>query len=454
MYMPQRTTRGGSLGPKPGGRVAVPFRGGGAMPVGSRTTFGYPAGASAALGMGAPAGGRASAPVGHLVSSAPSTPLTSFRQPVSTVYSHSAALGSALQQRLQQYQQPHHQQQQQRQQMQQSPQQLPQYHQAHSHQAAQASPQYKLPWEDSMPEEGPPPEYANPPVYTDMAADKAAPDPRRRNGRRGVQDEGGPADAGERDRGTPSNREAGNNFGFRSGGGSSSKTSSVGRGAAEGLPASSLMPPAAMRHGASAGTGGSEEWPSNQGRGPSALREPEYESDKALVSGSQAGLPRRKPGRQPNLGGVQETPARRSPEATLDPRLAAQDAWRGEQAALEMHGGLGGLPSIHGGFLGGPQGSGLAEGPPLGAGAGSRGPSRTVTASTPTPRDEDALDVAARQLHGGHGFSGGGRWGASAAGQDWPGLGGPGPALPTASAEDPTSATSTRLIDVQLVRLR
>jgi len=244
-----------------------------------------------------------------------------------------------------------------------------------------------------MPEEGPPPEYANPPVYTDMAADKAAPDPRRRNGRRGVQDEGGPADAGERDRGTPSNREAGNNFGFRSGGGSSSKTSSVGRGAAEGLPASSLMPPAAMRHGASAGTGGSEEWPSNQGRGPSALREPEYESDK--------------------------------------------DAWRGEQAALEMHGGLGGLPSIHGGFLGGPQGSGLAEGPPLGAGAGSRGPSRTVTASTPTPRDEDALDVAARQLHGGHGFSGGGRWGASAAGQDWPGLGGPGPALPTAAELGP-----------------
>lgn len=183
--------------------------------------------------------------------------------------------------------------------------------------------------------------------------------------------------------------------------------------------------PAAMRHGATAGTGGSEEWPSTQTRVPQVLREPDYDAEK---TSAQAGLPRRKAGRQPgNLSGVPETPTRRSPEVP-DPRqqAAAQEAWRGE-AGLDLHGAaLGGLPSIHGGFLSGPQGSGLGGE----SSSSSRVPSR-LTASTPTPREEDTLDLVARQLHhGNHGFSGGSRWSSSAAAADWPGLG-PGAGAPS-----------------------
>lgn len=253
------------------------------------------------------------------------------------------------------------------------------------------------------------------------------------------------------DRGTPNHADRGTGaFGFRSSAGLGNPTKATGGRVSESIAASGTSigfssgmngAPMAMRHGASAGTGGSEEWPSNQARAPPALREPEYENEKA--AGGQAGHPRRKAGRQPgNLGGVPETPTRRSPEVP-DPRHA-QEAWRGE-AGLEHHGGLGGLPMIHGGsFLGaaggpgGPQGFGPARpgqqdlataiirpGSGLGAEGGPQAPGRLAAASTPTPRDEDSLDLAARQLHG-HGFSGGGRWGASAAGNDWPGLAGPG----------------------------
>merc|ERR1712167_296526 len=66
----------------------------------------------------------------------------------------------------------------------------------------------------------------------------------------------------------------------------------------------------------------------------------------------------------------------------------------------EFHGGLGGLPSIHG-FLPGPYGD-----------DSSRAPSRLGTKNgTPTPRDEDSVDVtlAMRQY---------GRWGGGG-GSDW-----------------------------------
>lgn len=312
----------------------------------------------------------------------------------------------------------------------------PQHHQAH-HQSGRSQPSYKLPWEDSLPDSGPsPPPPPHPPDYAAVPCgdtDKML-DGRRRPLRKQSGDVFGGGGDGDRmpgERGTPNHAERGpGTFGFRSSAGSGSATKSGGSRVSESIAASGTAigfsgsmngAAMAMRHGASAGTGGSEEWPSNQARAPphALLREPEYESEKA--SASQGGHSRRKPGRQSgNLGGVPETPTRRTPEVP-DPRPAAE-AWRGEAAGVELHGG--GLPSIHGGFLGGaggpggPQGSGLVS-----EGGGSRAPSR-ITASTPTPRDEDSLDMAARQMHG-HAFSGGGRWGASAASNEWPGLGGP-----------------------------
>jgi len=167
--------------------------------------------------------------------------------------------------------------------------------------------------------------------------------------------------------------------------------------------------PAMARHGVSAGTGGSEEWPgppSTQTRAGRSLRDPEYDEDKAhwqQQGASKASrhpdeLPRRK-GRQPQLG-MAAPPTRRSPELVDPWQEPRHEAWRGEQ--MDLHGGL---PSIHGSFMAGPQGFGPSE--------GSRAPSR-LTAGTPTPREEDSLDFAARQLH-----VGGGRWNSA----DWPGLG-------------------------------
>lgn len=210
----------------------------------------------------------------------------------------------------------------------------------------------------------------------------------------------------------------------------------------------------AAQHGASAGTGGSEEWPSTQGRGARGLRDPpEYEEDNTTKApwGPNDVPKRSKAGRQSGgigpvalrgtgLGG----PTRRSPEP-IDPwQDSRHEAWRGE----EMHAGLGGLPSIHNAFIAGPQGPGLGD--------GSRAASR-LTAGTPTPREEDALDLASRQLGGGGdrggggGGGGGGRWGgggvaaaggggggaANASTGDWSGPGpadlGPAPPSPTAS---------------------
>lgn len=151
------------------------------------------------------------------------------------------------------------------------------------------------------------------------------------------------------------------------------------------------------RHGVSAGTGGSEEWPSNQARAMRGLREQEYEDEKA-------GLPRRKVGRQPAaLGGVPAPQPRRSPEL-VDPWQAAPDnrgeAWRGGEAAPELHGH--GLPT-----------------------RASVLPASRLAAGTPTPREEDSLDLVPRgSLHHGHGFPGAApRWGGGAAANDWTALG-------------------------------
>lgn len=112
------------------------------------------------------------------------------------------------------------------------------------------------------------------------------------------------------------------------------------------------------QHGISAGTGGSEEWPSTQSRVVRNLREPEFEEDKG-ASWAQGGLPpKRRAGRQPAaLGGVPAPQPRRSLEM-MDPWQAQQDhreAWRTGEAGAELHAGLGGLPSIHSSLLSGPQ---------------------------------------------------------------------------------------------------
>eukprot|EP00931_Biecheleriopsis_adriatica_P036447 TRINITY_DN20999_c0_g1_i1.p1 TRINITY_DN20999_c0_g1~~TRINITY_DN20999_c0_g1_i1.p1 ORF type:complete len:1076 (-),score=190.03 TRINITY_DN20999_c0_g1_i1:171-3398(-) len=184
----------------------------------------------------------------------------------------------------------------------------------------------------------------------------------------------------------------------------------------------------AANHGASAGTGGSEEWPgpSTQVRGMRAIRDEQYEDEKQAVWAQGSGLPRRKVGRSPAaLGNVAAPQPRRSPEM-VDPWQAAPnpgaapergEAWRGDTApdVMGLGGGLGGLPSIHSSLLSGPQGAGLGE--------GSRAPSR-LAAGTPTPRDEDSLDMATRQLHG---FSSGARWnGNGSSAGDAGGDGGPG----------------------------
>lgn len=214
---------------------------------------------------------------------------------------------------------------------------------------------------------------------------------------------------------------------------------------------------AAARHGASAGTGGSEEWPSTQARNVRALQDPDYEDERAVWAkggGVQAALPAKKAGRKPALGGVPAAQPRRSPDHVDNWQGSNTggergEAWRGD--ALSMSGGPGGLPAVHSSLLSGPQGAGLGD--------GTRAPSR-LTAGTPTPREEDVLDMATRQLHG---FPSGARWagnnaGSSGAGGDWSGLG-PGPVPPTAlpggqernAAElDPVRHTRAPLHDVRI----
>mmetsp|Transcript_28649 Transcript_28649/g.52146 ORF Transcript_28649/g.52146 Transcript_28649/m.52146 type:complete len:727 (-) Transcript_28649:61-2241(-) len=189
-----------------------------------------------------------------------------------------------------------------------------------------------------------------------------------------------------------------------------------------------------------AGTGGSEEWPASQGRNQRSFPEPEHEEHKAW---SQPNLPKQKKmGRQAGLG-IAPAPTRRSPDFIESLQEARHEAWQrggGEQPPpLDYHlggggsggvgggGGGGGLPSLHGGLLGAPAaGNNLSE--------GSRGP-RFTAAASPTPREEDSLDFATRQLHGPMGHPSGNRWGggggsgpsAGGAGPDWHGYGLAGP---------------------------
>lgn len=190
------------------------------------------------------------------------------------------------------------------------------------------------------------------------------------------------------------------------------------------------------RHGVSAGTGGSEEWPSTQARGPRALREApsDCEDEKAGMTRRS----RREPGRQ-SIGGA--AAPRRSPEL-MDPwQESRHEAWRGD-VGQDGHAGLGGLPAIHGGFMAGPQAPGISLDV-------SRAPSRL--GATPSPRDEDALDLVARHIHnapgsgGGAGGGGGGRWG------DWLGHGtpsgissGPGPGVAELCPAPPSPSSAAR----------
>lgn len=334
------------------------------------------------------------------------------------------------------------------------PQQLPQPLPLQQH--GRSEQRYVLPWEETMPEEGPPADYGAHMVYGGEVDDK---DSRRAKGNRrsgseavgstsqgqgqgewydprmpaphlidrstgapsgghGAEPRGGPAfgfafgfgsaalgaggGPGLSSGGSPASKGSrGNAAGPSSQGLGPSMASSVqGGGGLYGLPpqlpaalggaagggalAGGACAPcsgAAGRHGVSAGTGGSEEWPSTQGKGVRALRgEGDGDDERSQ------GLQRRKAGRQPGaLGGVPPAQTRRSPEM-LDPWEQDQrnEAWRSGGAMAYAD--------------------------------GSRAASRIR--ETPTPREEDSLDFASRQVPGGA------RWngiavGAVAGGGDW-----------------------------------
>lgn len=121
----------------------------------------------------------------------------------------------------------------------------------------------------------------------------------------------------------------------------------------------------------SAGTGGSEEWPSTQARNVRALRESDYEEEKASQA-VWAGPVKKKSSRQAPLGNV-------APQWRGDADPWQTEAWRGE-APEALPGGLSGLPSIHS-WISGPQGPGAERelrGPPERAVREPRGPLHDV----------------------------------------------------------------------------
>jgi len=238
------------------------------------------------------------------------------------------------------------------------------HHSSHSH-------PYVLPWEDSMP--GPRDtqqraEFGAAPSPYGETDDKGPPEGRRSRQRRAGTSENisGTGDTCERlpgDRGTPKGSR-----------GTTSSTSNmmnpVGVGPSSNFGGGMMAggcsggcSGSAVRHGVSAGTGGSEEWPSTQARGVRNLREPELEDDKAT-------WPKRKLGRQPAaLGFPGAQPARRTPEL-VDPwqQDHRSEAWRASE-----------------------------DGTAVPVEGGSRAPSR-LTVCTPTPRDEEALDFETRKF--------------------------------------------------------
>lgn len=147
---------------------------------------------------------------------------------------------------------------------------------------------------------------------------------------------------------------------------------------------SNAMAPHVMaQHGVSAGTGGSEDLHSTQSRvNTRQLREQESDDDKAAQQ-----YHRQKPKRKNDSSNV-----RRSPEMDFQTsmnhqaRMVSNEAWNPE--AMDLHSGLPHIHSnIHADFPRVQQGFGPPE--------GSRAPSR-LTAGTPTPREEDCLEIAMR----------------------------------------------------------
>jgi hypothetical protein len=261
-----------------------------------------------------------------------------------------------------------------------------------------------LPWEASMPEEGPPPDYGNISVnHSEKSAEsgRRSRQHHRINGSDSASNPGGQGEwcdsrlHGGSGSGTPGNAERTNApFGFgavgQSAGGGSGASSKASRGAAGGASQSLAGANSDMAQNGgtvSAGTGGSEEWPSTQAKAVRQVREPEYDDDKTQWA---QGPVKKKSGRQPAAA---PPPARRSPDIAeswqQEPR---REAWRGAQMALNNDG------------------------------SSMRAPSR-LNAGTPTPREEDSLDMAARRWGGGGGGGGGGGAGVVAASGDWPGRG-------------------------------
>jgi len=115
---------------------------------------------------------------------------------------------------------------------------------------------------------------------------------------------------------------------------------------------------------ASAGTGGSEEWPSTQARNVRALRENDYEDEKATQAVWAQGPVKKKTGRQAPLGNVGPVAQQwRAPDPDpwqANPGLDRGEAWRVDGAEA-LPGGLSGLPSIHSCLISGPQGPGAAN---------------------------------------------------------------------------------------------
>jgi len=278
---------------------------------------------------------------------------------------------------------------------------LPHQHSSHSHHhshhgGGRAHP-YVLPWEDTTPEEGPPPDYASIPAkYGGEAPEEifgGNEGRRSRTNRRSTSGETGEWQNVDR---------VGPAHGFTATGGTGKASRTNSSTAAMPQPYSSCPPSTvvgpnsvAARYGASAGTGGSEEWPSTQSWGlRGSLKEaPDCDDDKGShwVAPGSGTLPWRKAGRQPAPLGSQ---ARRSPELVDPWPPAAPSSLDGQ----------------------------------------SRVPSR-LAASTPTPRDEDTLDMATRQLHGIAGRC----LGSSTAAGDWQGFSPPVGAGPTPSPSGGTS---------------
>lgn len=284
--------------------------------------------------------------------------------------------------------------------------------------------QYVLPWEGCMPEERPPQDYAraagmyasssspvaaqaqgmslNAPPPSNPAAQQPHPQEQEDksgggDGRRSRQHRRG----GERDRG-PSSSDG------------PAPVLSVGAAAAAaGAPRQAVAEGRApgtrhggggavagkLQHGASAGTGGSDD-PAPPPPPQSRQRAHRHDHEDDQVSNTGQGQ-RSKHRQQGSVLGLAAAPTRRSPDLMAP--------WE----AMDLQAPAGALPSIHGGV-------GLAVPQGLGAGQeGSRAPSRIGG-------EDDALDFAARPVQ----MGGGGRWaaGTSPGPGEWAGGFGFGPA--------------------------